>query len=72
VKLNKGDRHATCACALTRRAEAGRGRERDVAGREHIFAVDDPLMVNVTVGCQWPLNRDSYQEPLNRDSYSEP
>jgi hypothetical protein len=36
----------------------------------HLFAVDDSLMVNVTVGCEWPLNRDSYQEPLNRDSYS--
>jgi hypothetical protein len=36
----------------------------------HLFAVDDSLMVNVTVGCEWSLNRDSYQEPLNRDSYS--
>jgi hypothetical protein len=50
---------------------SGRTNERTwcVAGREHLFAVDDPLMVNVTVGCQWPLNRDSYQEPLNRDRY---
>jgi hypothetical protein len=30
------------------------------AGWEHLFAVDDSLMVNVTVGYQWALNRDSY------------
>jgi hypothetical protein len=28
---------------------------------EHLFVVDDSLMVNVTVGCQWALNRDCYQ-----------
>jgi hypothetical protein len=33
---------------------------RDVL-REHLFAVDDSLMVNVTVGYQWALNHDSYQ-----------
>jgi hypothetical protein len=38
----------------------GRTDGRDVL-REHLFAVDDSLMVNVTVGYQWALNHDSYQ-----------
>jgi hypothetical protein len=52
------------AHALTRLA-SGEGvawrADGRVAGREHLFAVDDSLMVNVTVGYQWALNRDSYQ-----------
>jgi hypothetical protein len=63
VKLNKGDRRATRARALARLASAEGvtcGRT-DGRGREHLFAVDDSLMVNVTVGYQWALNRDTYQ-----------
>jgi hypothetical protein len=33
---------------------------RGVRGGIIFFAVDDSLMVNVTVGYQWALNRDSY------------
>jgi hypothetical protein len=60
-------------------AGMGRGRGRDVTcrvessgrtgdamccGREHRFAVDDSLMLNITVGCWWTLNRDNYSESL--------
>jgi hypothetical protein len=41
------------------------GQGRDVTsgavGQTDGRVVDDSLMVNVTVGCQWALNRDSYQ-----------
>jgi hypothetical protein len=47
-------------CGMTRRAGGAVGWTDG----------DDSLMVNITVGCQWSLNRDSYQEPLNCDSYS--
>jgi hypothetical protein len=57
--------------ARARSPRRGRGRDETsgavgrtdgrAAGREHLFAVDDSLMVNVTVGYQWALNRDSYQ-----------
>jgi hypothetical protein len=74
VKLNKGDMCATRARARLpgrgRGETSGRcGRTWCVAGREHPFAVDNSLMVNITVGCQWSLNRDSYREALNRDRY---
>jgi hypothetical protein len=65
VKLNKGDRRATRTRARSPRLGRGRGvawrADGRVAGREHLFAVDDSLMVNVTVGYQWALNRDNYQ-----------
>jgi hypothetical protein len=65
MKLNKGDRRATRARARSPRL--GRGHGRGVAWRGvacgtglSFFAVDDSLMVNVTVGYQWALNRDTY------------
>jgi hypothetical protein len=38
----------------------GRTDGRDVLW-EHLFAVDDSLMMNVNVGYQWALNHDIYQ-----------
>jgi hypothetical protein len=63
VKLNKGDRRATRARSLAspgRACERGNTRQDETSGavgREVLrggsifFAVDDSLIVNVTVGC---------------------